>query len=128
MCQKTRTAIAPFKSQVVMGVTYLNDADNLPVAAMCAPREDARGPLTVSEQKQWIADSAALFLTAPKMVQYIRAKVIAAAGKGATQIHAMPELRLLAEAMNTSVEFEWEQIQHALEAERRELEQHQLAA
>ena len=111
-----------------MGVTYLNDADNLPVAAMCAPREDARGPLTVSEQKQWIADSAALFLTAPKMVQYIRAEVIAAAGKGATQIHAMPELKLLAEAMNTSVEFEWEQIQHALEAERIEIDQHRLAA
>jgi hypothetical protein len=126
MCEKKRVARAPFKPTQSMGVTYINDAEGFIVAAMAAPREMTGGPLTVDEQKRWIADNAALFLTAPRLVQYIRAEVIAAVRKGAQQIQAVTELQLLADAMNTSVEWEWQQVQRAIEAE--EMEAQPLAA
>jgi hypothetical protein len=72
MCSKSRTAKAPFTSSVSQGATWINDADGYSVAAMCAPREDARGLLTVAEQKRWIADNAALFVAAPALVRLIQ--------------------------------------------------------
>jgi hypothetical protein len=85
---------------------------------VAAPREDARGPLSVNEMKQWIADNTALFVAAPAMVRYIRAKVIAAVYHGDDQEDCLLALSLLADASNTSVEFEWEQIRRAIESER----------
>lgn len=118
MCEKTREAKGPFRRTTDRGVTYITDADGRDLAAMAAPLADAKGPLTKDEMKQFIADNSALFIAAPKMAQYIRAEVISAVCGGSKQQHVMPELRLLAEAMNTSVEFEWQKIERAVEAQR----------
>lgn len=115
MCNKIREAKAPFKPQISRGGTFINDADGYVVAAMAAPREDAGGPLSADEMKRWIADNAALFVAAPKLAQFIRAELIGAVRDGVQQAHMMSELKLLAEASNTSVEFEWEQITRAAE-------------
>jgi len=110
-----REATAPFKAEVSLGATYINDRHGLPVAMMAAPREDHRGPLTVDEMKRWIVDNTALFTTAPRLVWFIRTELIDAAKDGADQAHMMTQLQLLADACNTSVEFVWEQVRGAAE-------------
>lgn len=123
MCVRTREAKAPFRAEHSMGVTYVDDAEGRTIAAMAAPAADTRGPLTPDEMKQWIADNTAMLLVAPRLIQYIRNHVIYVAANArysVEQHHLMPELQLLADARNTSVEFEWEQIKLAIEAEGRE--------
>lgn len=117
MCVKRRQAEAPFRRKDSMGVVYIEDAHGLAVAALCAPKEDDRGPLAVHEMKQWIADNAAMFTTAPRLLHYCRCELLMALsdGKDGDQVDNL--VNLIAEATNTAPEFVIEQAEMALAAE-----------